>query len=69
MSEALAKVMWTEEFLYLMEQCFYFLSYEWNVFGFKISFLNCIVMTECFYLLMNFIARIFGKEEFVDGGE
>lgn len=69
MSETALKIMWTEDFFKLMSSCFGFLAHEWNVFGFNISFLNCMVMVECFYILMNFIAGIFGTQEVEFGGE
>lgn len=68
-SDAIMKSFWFATFTSLMSQCFYFLSYKFNVFGYHISFLNVMLLVETFHIVMNFISGIFGSEEVQNGGE
>lgn len=62
------KLMFSTNLYELMAGCFYFISYKFNVCGWHISILNSIVVVESFEIIMNFVGRMFGKEE-VQGEE
>ena len=67
--DAILKSYWSDTFTSLMSQCFYFLTYKFNVFGYHISFFNCMLLVETFHIVMNFIGGVFGSEEVQNGGE
>ncbi|MBO7735699.1 MAG: hypothetical protein J6S67_24240 [Methanobrevibacter sp.] len=49
----------------VMEECMRFLTHEWNVFGFYMSFWQCSMLVMAFKICLNFIAKAFGQREVV----
>lgn len=66
LNDAFKQLLFEHDMYALMSGCFYFISYKFNVMGWHISILNCIIVVESFDILMNFVGRMFGKEEVVD---
>lgn len=63
MTDAALKLFWQSSFYQLLAGCIYFITYKWNIFGWHLSILNGIIFVESFELVMDFIGRMFGKEE------
>lgn len=63
------RLLFSTNFYELLGGCFYFLTYKFNIMGWHISIVNTIVFTECFELIMDKIAVMFGKTEVQDAAE
>lgn len=57
------RALWKSCFGALLAGCFYFMTYRFNIMGHYISIVNCIVVGECFDLIMTKIGQMFGKTE------
>lgn len=66
MQSGIDRLFWQSSFYTLMSGCFYFITYKWYLFGFRISILNGIILVESFELMMNKIGQMFGKTETED---
>lgn len=63
MQNGFDRLFWQTNFYTLMSGCFYFITYKWYIFGWRMSILNAIILAESFELVMNKIAQMFGKTE------
>ena len=51
-----------DDFLFLMQECYGFLTHRWEIWGFSFSFFNVAMLLWAFDTVMNTVASFFGEQ-------